>query len=321
MHRAAGLSVAADRAVPGLAPAPTQGTADVTFHFGAPAPWHVADSEPHYIAPHTDPTERPVVAVRRAQGGFHFDYADHTQVWVGSDGREVWCTWPPSATFEDTATYLTGPILGFVLRLRGALALHASAVQIGGRALVLVGPHAAGKSTTAAGFAQRGCPVIADDVLHVRREGRQWFAEPFAATLRLWPAGVRLALGSDAALPRITGTWDKRALAIGTAGTVGASHAVPVAAVAFLEPREPPPAAPRLEPIPASEALVRLAAHSSASHLIDGITRVREFALLAELVRATPCTRAFAADDGGCFDPFIALLLDWAQPSCGRSAD
>ena len=232
----------------------------------------------------------------------------------------VWCTWPPGATFEDAATYLTGPVLGFLLRLRGALAFHASAVQLEGGAFVLVGPHGAGKSTAATALGRRGCPIITDDVLHVTPAEGRWLAQPFPATLRLWPDSVRLALGVDSTLPRITPTWDKRALEIGMHRITGASHPVPMCGIAFLDKREPSFRAPRIDALGGAAALVRLATHSSASHLLDDEARAREFMLLGRLVRDVPCVSAVAANTEAHFDAFIDLLYEWAIQRCAIDA-
>ena len=314
LHSAAGLSIGADRHVPGLALSPSCGPADVTFLLEAAPPWRSQETIPHYIAPYAAAGGRPAVSVHRGPGGFHFEYADGTNVWIESEARRVWCTWPSAATLEDTATYLTGPILGFVLRLRGMLALHASAVQIAKRALILVGPHGAGKSSTAAGLAMQGCPVVADDVVHVRRTGRGWLAEPFGTTLRLWPDGARVVFGRETALPRITPTWDKRALPTGCGNTPAVMEAVRVGGIAFLEPRESS-AAPALAPVSAAEAVVRLATHGSASHLLDHEARQREFTVLAQLVRDVPCTRAIPVEDEQRFGAFVGLVHGWGRRS------
>lgn len=312
-HRAAGLIIAADRLVPGLTPVMRDGVEpDVSFHLDALPLWACSDAQSIYIAPHTDDTGRPIVQVQRTPTGFQFHYADDTNIWIDRRGAHVWCTWPPQATLEDTATYLTGPVLGFVLRLRGSLALHASAVQIGDAALVLVGPHGAGKSTAAAALGLRGCPVIADDVLHLRPVEGEWLAEPCGAHLRMWPEGAALALGSRVVLPRLTPTWDKRALDLDTRGITAAAAPVRIAAAAFLAPRECGPRVPRLETISRSEALVQLATHSSAAHLLDEGTRASEFESLSSVVRHLQCMRAIAAEDEGRFGAFIDLLHDLA---------
>jgi hypothetical protein len=252
------------------------------------------------------------VTVGRADHGFHFRYSDGTDIWVDAPGENVWCTSAVDAALEDTATYLTGPVLAFVLRLRGALALHASAVEVQGRALLLVGPHGAGKSTAAAALGRRGCAIITDDVLHLRNIDDRWCAESFSSPLRLWDAGAILALGDTASLPRLTPTWDKSGLAPGTHGVEAARGPVPVGGIVLLGPRETSAHVPRLEPIGPAEALVRLATHSSSSHLLDTHGRAAEFHALSSLVRETSCTCAVSAETPETFDAFIDLLAAWA---------
>ncbi len=231
------MTIAATQPLPGLATSTTSGPPDVFLHLGIPAPWPHASASVHFSSEHSTPDGCPIVIVRRAAEGFHFQYADGTDVWVSESGSDVWCTWRAGTAIEDTATYLTGPVLGFVLRLKGALALHASAVQIDDSALLIVGPHGAGKSTTAAALGARGFAVITDDVLHARRSAHEWLAEPFVGSLRLWESGAALALGASSELPPLTPTWDKRGLAMGTHGIQPALAAVPIGAVAFLQPR------------------------------------------------------------------------------------
>lgn len=312
-HRAAGLVIAADRIVPGLATFTTRDTPDVVVHLGEPGPWPVAPAQTIYRATHTDAAGSPIVVVDQTPHGYRFHYADQTQIWIAADARDVWCTWRPGTALEDTAIYLTGPVLGFLLRLRGALALHASAVQIGRGALLMIGPRGAGKSTSAAALARRGCPVIADDVLHVRRERDVWLAEPFRSSIRLWEEGAALALGRQASLPRLTPTWNKRGLALDDDGVSAAVEAVPVAAAVFLEPRGRAGSTPRLDPISPAEALIGCATHSSASHLLDRPSRAREFLALQHFVRDLRCTRAVASPEADAFPAFVDLLERWAR--------
>jgi hypothetical protein len=233
-------------------------------------------------------------------------------VWVDTHGTTVWCTRPPHATLEDLATYLTGPILGFVLRRRGYLSLHASAVQAGSSAAVMVGPHGAGKSTIAAALAFRGWPLITDDVLHVRKAAAGWIAEPFAAGLKLWPDGAGLVLGPDVSLPRLTPTWDKRALAVDRFGVCAAPAPVPVRSILFLEWSDSDRAEPALEPVGTAETVVRLATHGSAAHLLDAAERAREFHAFADLARSVRATRAVLTQGPGGFGACIDRVQRWA---------
>ena len=80
---------------------------------------------------------------------------------------------------------LAGRIMGCLLRQRGYLPLHASAVCIAGKSVIFLGESGAGKSTLAAAFHSRGHDVLADDVSAVRA------SESGIEVLAGWP-GLRL---------------------------------------------------------------------------------------------------------------------------------
>ena len=127
LHDAAGLAIAANVAIPGLPAAVAPRSPDICIHAGSRPLW--ADFPVCIVHTSSCTTDdgSPVVTVGRAEHGFHFGYADGTQVWIDTAGTEIWCTDAPGATLADTATYLTGPILGFALRRRGSLALFTHA--------------------------------------------------------------------------------------------------------------------------------------------------------------------------------------------------
>jgi hypothetical protein len=312
VHRAAGLVIAADAPIPGLPIATATRPPDLFIHLDSPAPWHHLPVEEFYRSEYLNAEREPIVTVGRTSCGFRFQYADGTVIWIEKSGDEAWCRSAPAATLEDTAIYLTGPVLGFILRQRGHLALHASAVQIGGGALAIVGPHGAGKSTTAAALVTRGFPLITDDVLHVRRTASGWMAEPYAPGLRLWPDAAGLVLGHGASLPRLTPTWDKRVLEIDGINLMAASEPVVVHAILFIGEGEPVQDAPSFSPSSAAETVVRLAAHSSASHLLDDSARAREFQSLVDLVRSVRSVQAMARGRSDSFQAGIDRIQQWA---------
>ena len=88
--------------------------------------------------------------------------------------------WPEAMPLSDAVTYLSGPIPGFILRLRGVTCLHGSAVETGGRALILIGPSGAGKSTTAAALCRLGCRLVSENAVAVLRDGEQFRTELLA---------------------------------------------------------------------------------------------------------------------------------------------
>jgi hypothetical protein len=322
LHRAAGLVIAADRPLPGFVLVPDASnraplTQDVRLHLENCPAWHAASAAAVHTAEHTNAIGQPIVTVSRSPEGFHFTYGDGTRIWVDSAGATVWCTWPPTATLEDTCTYLYGPVLGLLLRLRGALAFHASAVRIGGAAFGFVGPHGAGKSTLAAALGAAGCGVMTDDVLHVRCEGTRWIAEPFASIVKLWPDGARMALGAGSDLPPIASGWDKRALTVGTR-VPGVDEPLPLAALACLAEAAASCGVSSMSP---ASALVRLCANSSAAHLLDGDARAAEFRALSSLVRDVPCVELTPPLDPSDYAAFVRLVLAWGRDARGQTAD
>ena len=95
---------------------------------------------------------------------------------------------------------LLGRVIAFAAHADGHLSLHASAVAIDGRAIALLGPKGAGKSTLALALVQRGARLITDDTLIVRfdEHGAPW-AVPGMQRVRLWEDSAR-ALGAKSAL-------------------------------------------------------------------------------------------------------------------------
>lgn len=307
LHRAAGLTVQADRNLPWFPLASSGLPADLAVHLESRPNWADEADVPLFIS-EADDSARPQVKVSQSLHGSRFEYSDGTSVWVGRAARDVWCTWPDSATLADTATYLAGPILSFVLRLRGALVLHASAVAVGDRALVLAGPHGAGKSTLASALALRGAPLIADDVVHVLRADDDWIAEPFTGPLRLWPDAEELLFGTRGRLPRLTPSWDKRALGVGSHGVEPVTTRHRVAAIVILEFAEQQPL--HVASLAPADAFIRLTANTSATHLIDLHQRAAEFRTLAALVRAVPVGRLSRTATAG-IESQITALRDW----------
>lgn len=64
---------------------------------------------------------------------------------------------------EDAAIFVTGSGFGLLMHQHGRSILHASAVEVCGKAVLFCGPSGAGKSTLAAALAARGFGHVADD--------------------------------------------------------------------------------------------------------------------------------------------------------------
>jgi hypothetical protein len=307
-----GLGIIANRPIPGV-PASTIASEDVRISFGSfPQSLRELSSkqvETSYVADYKSESGEPALRVFRVREGkyFRFSYADRTEFLIDHDGTEVWAQWVEPLTLEDTATYLLGPVMGFVMLLRGIVCLHASAVAVGGRALALLGPAGSGKSTTAAAFSNRGFAVLAEDVVTLDDRGDSFFVRPGYPCIRLWPASVKALYGSETHLPKLTPNWDKRYLDL--------SHQfqadpLPLAAIYHLGERHHDDAAPFVESLNRSDALMSLVANTYATKLMDKQMRAREFELLTRVLNRVPVRRVTPHADAARLNQLCDSILD-----------
>jgi len=265
-----------------------------------------------YVSPHRDAKGDPSLVVWEVcdRSFFRLRYADGTEFLVARSGAEIWATWPEPLTLDDTATYLLGPVLGFILRLRGAVCLHASAVALGGRAVVLVGPAGAGKSTTAAAFARRGVPVLSDDVACLDDRSGSLLVQPGNPRLRLWSDSAQVLFGAPDALPRMTPNWDKLYLDLGGCDCPFQETPLPLGAIYLLGERSRDIQAPFVEPVSPQEGLIELVANTYVNYLLDRAMRAREFELLGRLIRRIPVRRVVPHEDPTRFPALCQAIVD-----------
>ena len=290
-----GLRVRANAPLRGLTADTSDAAPDVEVHLGEAPPWAGAAPDPDgliYRAEVGDP-DPPVLNVTWLAGrpGIRWSYADGARFYASADAREIWATWPAPLVSDDAQIYLLGPILGYVLRRRGVLSLHASGVVIDGRAAAFCGAPGAGKSTTAAAFSARGFPVLTDDVLALRESDGAVFAYPAYDHLRLWPDSARLIVGDEARLPLLTPTWPKRAFPLDEFGGGLSTRPVPLGWIFLLMPRDDAATSPRVERAGGVDAFLHLVAETSANYLLDREMRSQELSDLSRLMARVPVYR------------------------------
>jgi hypothetical protein len=239
-------------------------------------------------------------------------YSDGTQFWLDRQGSEVWATWPENLTIEDTATYLLGPVLGLLLRLRGVTCLHASAVAFGEKAVAFVGSEGAGKSTTAAALARRGYAILSDDVVALAERSGSFYVHPAYPYLCLWPESVESLYGSAEALPQFSANYEKRCLSLGRQELQFADQALPLAAIYILGERRGDPA-PLVEVLTPQRAFLSLVANTYATNALDSDMRATEFETLARVAPSVPIRLLCAHHDAGRLPDLCDLLSKEAQ--------
>jgi hypothetical protein len=291
-----GLGISTNHPLPGLLTAPATLQVDVHVWLGLMPSWSnetLSAAKLWYASDGLDEGGKPFLTIWSSAIGDYFQllYADGTKFVVDRLGTQIWAAWPETLSLEDTATYLLGPVMGFVLGLRGTISLHASSIVIGDKTIALVGPSGAGKSTTAAAFTRLGYRVLADDVVALTEQGCTFLVQPGYPRLRLWPHSVGVLYGAADALPRLTPNWDKRYLDLVEHGDRFQPQPLPLAAIYLLGPRCNDPDVPVVEEVPGNERLMSLVANTYATKLLDRSMRAREFEVLGRVVASVPVRR------------------------------
>lgn len=316
-YRLYGLSLRAEEPLPGLeAESEAYAEADVCLQLRVQPDWvrhalalpahrvHQLDAEPE--------TDDPAFLVTSYGDGrfFRLSYTDGTQFVIDCSGQRVWGTWTEPWTKEDFSTYLLGPIMGFVLRRKGVMPLHASAVCVAGRAIVFCGEPQAGKSTTAAALGLRGTPVLCEDIVPLGLTENRYWVEPGYPRVCLWPDSVEKLMGRADALPLLTTNWEKRYLPLNGVLAHFQRERCRVGAVYVLARRSTDECAPRIERMAPKEALLELVQHTYMNWLPDREQRARDFDALTRLVAQVPVSRLVPHSDANRMEGLCSAILE-----------
>jgi hypothetical protein len=297
-YRAYGLTLHSDVAIPGLQPsaAALEGS-DVSLEIGPePPPWFLdakpLDSYFRYSEPDTREAAGPAYTLRiwGQEELFDLAYSDGGRFLIDAQATRVWGLSPP-LSIDEVAVYLRGPIMGFLLRRRSVAALHACAVSMDNRAIVLCGSSESGKSTTAAALALQGVPVLCDDITPLREVAREFHADPGYPRICLWPDVVEPLMGKPDSLPKLTPTWEKCYLPLDSKKASFANQSQRIGVVYLISPRVADTTAPRIEPISSSQALLELIQNTYMNWLLSREQRAAEFDVLARFVGSVPVRR------------------------------
>ena len=297
-----GITICSGALIPGLIPLPTpKDRADIELNLGCSvgpfATAHPSHSESVvYTSSYTGPSGTPALRILREQkhGLFHLVYFDGMQFWMDGHGTKLWASWPSGSSAEEAATYLLGPVLGLLLRFRGVTCLHASAVAIGTSVIAFVGAEGAGKSTTAAAFAQAGFAAVSDDVVALVERQGNFFVSPSYPHLSLWPESVEMLYGTADALPPFVPKWGKRRLSSENGGARFEDAALPLRAIYLLDEIRGEPG-PHVEAVAGQIGFLALVANSFATNMLDSEMRANEFRTLSRLVAKVPLRRLFTS--------------------------
>jgi hypothetical protein len=309
-----GLGIRLNELIPGVS-SESPRDVDIEIVFGSMPSWYDSKllSRKLWYVRRDETGAEPRLTIWQVDDGEYFNvrYTDGTEFLVHKQGSKIWATWPAETlTLEDTATYLLGPIMGFVLLLRGHISLHASAVVIDNQAIALLGPAGSGKSTTAAAFAETGYRVLAEDVLTLDENEGHYYVRPAYPCIRLWPASVKALYGSETELPKLTPTWDKCYLDLTQARYGFRKEPTPLGAIYLLDERFDGPGYPLIQEMSEQEAMISLIGNTYATYLLDKAMRAREFTLLSRLFKRVPIRKVTPHADAAHLSSLCQIIID-----------
>jgi hypothetical protein len=313
-HAAYGVTLACDHAIPGLAVLPREAAADVMVKLGRLPPTlepaELMRAEPRYVSSYLDADGTPVLKLWKADPRyFLLRYCEGIQFAVDEAGTEIWGNGPEKLSLDHTALYLRGPVMSFVLGLRGLVCLHASAVVIDGRAVGFAGPPSAGKSTTAAAFTQRGFAGLSDDILAISANGGGFVVQPGYPRLCLWP-GSAAALGRPMDdLPRLVPDDEKRYIQLEPGNGSFHDEPAPLGAIYILSPRAAGSCEAGVAGLQGADELLSLLANNYGTGLLDRERRAKEFAVLGRVANEVPVRKAHAPRDPGSLGELCDVIL------------
>jgi hypothetical protein len=298
-YHAYGLTLASDTPLPGLKQTGSDSARpDLAASFGAEPDWvreakYLPCRRDHPRPNALDRNDSAASTVTSFGAGqfFQLTYSDGTEFVLDAAAKRLWGSCVPPLTIEDIATYLSGPVMGFILRRRGLMSLHASAVCIGGMAVALCGESHSGKSTSAAALALRGIPVLCEDVTPLLEEAGSFQVEPGYPRVCLWPDAVESLLGAPNALQQLTPTWEKCFLPLDGGSARFEQQRRPLGVIYLLAQRSQEEKAPWIEEISPRGALLELVQNTYMRRLLDRMQRAAEFDVLSRVVLQVPIRR------------------------------
>jgi hypothetical protein len=214
-------------------------------------------------------------------------WPDLAEFLVSRDGLQITCGLS-TASHEAFQVYLLGQALSFALVKQGFEPLHSTTVVIKGRAVAFLGDSGYGKSSMGACFLEGGYPLLTDDLLLLRKNGRGFKGYPGPPRIKLFPKIARAFLkGNLGGAPMNSGTT-KLVLPLFESQSYRA--AAPLKAIYVLTP---PRKGHRKQKISihllsAREAFLALLQNTFNRYLVDPERLQRQFMTTTQVVAKVP---------------------------------
>lgn len=252
------------------------------------------------------------VSLWRTDGGYRMRHSCVGDYDIARDGSLITCMRSGSAPDVSVQNDVVGRILPLVFHERGALCLHASAVELDSGGIAFVADPRYGKSTLAYALVRAGAQLVSDDVVIV---------ETPAATMRRGVEQLRLCSDASAHLvpnqSLLRSDLDGKDVLQFAPPRATDDGQIPLRAVYLLAPfsqRRRRGIVYRQFVAPRAAALV-LMRHARLGRLLCGTDGGEMLVRAAAIARAVPVYTLHVARDLSLIDEAAQQLVEWHEQS------
>jgi len=200
---------------------------------------------------------------------------------VISGSAETVDMYPLQGVAEDTLEHLyLNLVEPLALSHRGAIVLHAGAVEIDGTAVLFSGPSGSGKSTMVASFAAAGFRFFDDDGVRLSDGDSGYQVHPRNSTLRLWEDSVDALLSQSSWADCVVSSSGKADLVVEDESAF-CDEICPLRQIYFLD--EGTVEGISIRQLSGAEAMIKLASHSFMLDVSDKKSLARKFESISKM--------------------------------------
>jgi len=310
-----GLRFAANSRLPCLNPTEdTDKKSDIDIYFGEiPKDVRTLPSE-SWKSFSLVPDELPYLVINKLAAGeyFQFLYSSGEEFIIDKKATSVWCI----SNSEDDQNYailcLIGPVVGFMLRLRGVVCLHASGIVLKEGAIAIAGVSGFGKSTLAAAFFGAGYPILTDDIMPLKlHQNKKPTAVAGYPRISLYPNSYKNIKGIPHDLPLLAEDTDKCYIDIMAKADVFHQEDAPLKVIYLLDWDDADTASKHhILPLSPAKSVSLLAANTYRNELLDSDIKQDEFNFLSRLVEKVAVKQLKPVNDIHMIPSLIETILD-----------